>query len=98
MGKFVKPLSNPPDGASRAIKYSLYSTLGCHLCEIAEALIAPWEQARRLEVQVIDVADDPELFDRYGLRIPVLVAADGAELPWPFDQERLTEWLRKRVV
>ncbi len=96
--EFAKPVSNPPGGENRAILCRLYSTLGCHLCEIAEALIAPWEQAQWVEVQVVDVADEPQLFDQYGVRIPVLVAADGAELPWPFDQDRLAEWLHQRLA
>jgi len=73
---------------------TLYSTTGCHLCEEAEALLAlalaagtgrPW--------QVVDIADDDALFQRYGWHIPVLRRADETELRWPFDADDLRAFL-----
>ena len=71
----------------------LYSTDACHLCEQAEALLAPWV-GQGLLVAVDDIAESDELFARYGERIPVLRRADtGAELDWPFDAAGLAEFL-----
>lgn len=61
---------------------TLYTTAGCHLCEQAQALIA---RTLGRPVPEVDIADDDELMARYGVRIPVLRRADGAELDWPFD-------------
>lgn len=66
----------------------LYSTSSCHLCELAEALIAPLLVNHPCTVEVIDIAESDELVERYGIRIPVLVRTDnGHELNWPFDGE-----------
>ncbi|OAI91952.1 glutaredoxin family protein [Pseudomonas putida] len=71
----------------------LYGTLGCHLCEVAEALLMPLVE-HGLLVELVDIADDQLLFERYGLRIPVLRRCDtGAELDWPFDVDQVVAFL-----
>jgi len=69
---------------------TLYSTEGCHLCEMALTLL----QQAQLEhkVEIVDIAFDDDLFSRYGVTIPV-VSYQGSELNWPFDFEELTQWL-----
>ena len=72
----------------------LLGTLGCHLCELAEAEVMPLVQ-HGLLVELIDIADSEALFEAYGLRIPVLRRVDtGAELGWPFDTEQIVAFLR----
>ena len=72
----------------------LFSTLGCHLCEIAEAEIMPLVE-RGLLVELVDITDPEDLTDAYGLRIPVLRRVDtGAELDWPFDADQVVAFLR----
>ena len=63
---------------------TLYGTPGCHLCDVAEALLAPLVSARGLSVQYIDIALDDALVARYGELIPVLRSSTGDELRWPF--------------
>ncbi|BAP44599.1 glutaredoxin family protein [Pseudomonas sp. 21LCFQ02] len=71
------------------------STLGCHLCELAEAELMPLVE-HGLLVELLDIADDPQLVERYGLRIPVLRRIDtGAELDWPFDTEQIAFFLSR---
>lgn len=41
----------------------------------------------------VEIADDPQLLERYGVRIPVIRDAAGRELGWPFDVHRLQEFL-----
>jgi glutaredoxin len=78
------------------VKITLYTTLGCHLCELALHLLHQAQQAQDRDLQIIEVeiADDDELMERYGIRIPVLRVAD-AELGWPFDDEGLGQFLKK---
>lgn len=69
---------------------TLYRRDGCELCDEAEALLraagAPaWER-----VQIGWFGPHAET---YGLRVPVLRRADGAELDWPFDADRLGNFL-----
>ena len=45
-------------------------------------------------VTEIDIATDDGLFERYGVRIPVLVIVGQArELGWPFDLQLLYDFL-----
>lgn len=72
----------------------LFGTLGCHLCELSEAVVMPLVE-RGLLVELLDIADRPEWVDDYGLRIPVLRRVDtGIELDWPFDTEDVVRFLR----
>ncbi|AZF15190.1 MULTISPECIES: glutaredoxin family protein [unclassified Pseudomonas] len=72
----------------------LFGTLGCHLCEIAEAEIMPLVE-HGLLVELVDITDPDDLTEVYGLRIPVLRRVDtGAELDWPFDAEQVVAFLR----
>ncbi|EGQ9180293.1 glutaredoxin family protein [Vibrio alginolyticus] len=68
----------------------LYSTEGCHLCEMAFTLVDQVGLAEQTDI--IDIAFDDVLFSRYGVTIPVLKYQD-SELNWPFDLEQLTHWL-----
>lgn len=72
----------------------LFGTLGCHLCEVAEALLMPFVE-HGLLVELVDIADHAETFERYSLCIPVLRRCDtGAELDWPFDAEQVVTFLK----
>lgn len=71
----------------------LFGTLGCHLCEVAEAELMPLVE-HGLLVELVDIGDSERLFEIYGLRIPVLRRVDtGAELDWPFSTERVVSFL-----
>lgn len=55
----------------------VYTRARCGLCRRAEALVA--REARRAEVDHVDVDGDPTLVTRYGVRVPV-VEVDGVEV------------------
>ena len=68
----------------------LYSTGGCHLCEEAEQLLVDLRGVvPGLAWEVVDIADDDGLFERYGWSIPVVADETGRELRWPFDAAAL---------
>jgi hypothetical protein len=72
----------------------LYSTSACHLCETAEELLlglAPNGSA--ISFEKVDIAESEALFTRFGLRIPVVSNASGAELGWPFSADELLLFL-----
>jgi hypothetical protein len=72
----------------------LFGTLGCHLCEVAEAELLPFVE-HGLLVELVDIIENPAWVDRYALRIPVLRRIDnGAELDWPFEAEQVANFLR----
>jgi glutaredoxin len=58
---------------------TLYTRVGCHLCEEAERVLREQRAATPFRLELVDVDRDPELARRYGVRVPV-VAVDGVEL------------------
>ncbi|AOW82571.1 glutaredoxin family protein [Vibrio mimicus] len=74
---------------------TLYSTEGCHLCEMAYALLDKVGLSKQLNV--VDIAFDDQLFSRYAVTIPV-VAYQTSELNWPFDLQELIEWLQNNGI
>lgn len=63
------------------MEVTLYTTLGCHLCDQARELLLTVDPS--VVILAVDIAEDDDLIARYGERIPVL-ARDGRELAWPF--------------
>ncbi|EJL03930.1 MULTISPECIES: glutaredoxin family protein [Pseudomonas] len=73
----------------------LFGTLGCHLCEVAEAMLMPFVVEEHLLVELVDISENEAWVDDYALRIPVLRRLDtGAELEWPFETEQIANFLR----
>ena len=71
-----------------------YTTVGCHLCDLAKDLFQVTLNPEFFVINETDIADDDQLIERYGTRIPVLKrACNGKELGWPFDQHQLVEFL-----
>ena len=76
-----------------SVECQLFSTPGCHLCEIAESHLLPLIE-HGLMVELVDISESARLVDAYGLRIPVLRRVDsGAELDWPFSTEQVVAFL-----
>jgi 3'-phosphoadenosine 5'-phosphosulfate sulfotransferase (PAPS reductase)/FAD synthetase len=76
------------------ISLILYSTVGCHLCELAEEQLRQAQQQFDLRWRWTEIVDSEELMERYSLRIPVVVEpASGEEMGWPFTQPELQTWL-----
>lgn len=81
--------------ATAAEHYTLYSTSACHLCELAEQLLqAARDAGWGVPWQTVDITESDELFERYGLLIPVLRAPGGGELNWPFTADQLQAFLQ----
>jgi len=77
----------------------LLGTSGCHLCEDAEASVeaALIRASGSFELKRVEIADDPDLMDAFGVRIPVLRWAEQL-LCWPFTSEDVTEFLAAIVA
>lgn len=85
------------------IRVELFATLGCHLCEEAEHLLLALDSDElNIEIIPVEIADNPDLMERYGVRIPVVrvsgreLSAPGTtnqELGWPFNLETLRTFL-----
>ncbi len=72
------------------IKFKLYSSDGCHLCEQALALCV--EIIEPSTIDIVDIVEDESLVDKYGIHIPVLKRlVDNKELFWPFTNTQIQE-------
>ena len=75
----------------------LHEKAGCHLCEEAYRVLTRVRMDMPLEIERVDIERDPVLFDRYALRIPVIVAGarelDAAGL----DDRAVRTWLRSAM-
>jgi hypothetical protein len=75
------------------VLWTVYHRPGCSLCEemLAElgGLLGPEESSR---VQVVDIANDPELERKYRTRIPVLLADGDFVCDYRLDVERVNRY------
>ncbi|MDY7115962.1 glutaredoxin family protein [Halomonas sp. SSL-5] len=77
------------------IRLTLYTTLGCHLCQQLEGLLARLCR-EPVALERVEISEDDALMARYGVRIPVLADGEGHELDRGFEPERLAAWLEAR--
>ncbi|MEZ5572340.1 MAG: glutaredoxin family protein [Halioglobus sp.] len=74
--------------------FILYGTRFCHLCELAQGMIDDVGLAADdVQIETVDISDSDILFERYGIRIPVLQHTDLRELEWPFTAVQLRLFL-----
>ena len=71
-----------------------YTTQGCHLCEHAERILDDLRKRSMFALEVIDIATEAELVEKYGLRIPVLLNVETQrQLYWPFNADEIVTLL-----
>lgn len=77
------------------ISLQLFSTSGCHLCELAKQQLDELAAQIPLICEEIEIADSEALVELYGLRIPVVrELGSGREIGWPFDPAQLEIFLQ----
>jgi predicted DCC family thiol-disulfide oxidoreductase YuxK len=74
-------------------KITLISGPNCHLCDQAKQMLQPLIEEKNIQLSVLDVKEDQGLFERYGLRIPVVILEDGSEKGWPFTAAQIARML-----
>jgi hypothetical protein len=75
---------------------NFYTTLGCHLCEQALVILKQCiANDAGCTIVEIEIADDTDLLEKYGLIIPVVnVVGREGELGWPFNHQDLADFLK----
>ena len=77
------------DGDPHAARVVVYGKPGCHLCEVAEQVVAEVCAATGAQWRGVDISTDPALMREYGEQIPVTFV-DGARHDfWRVDADRL---------
>ena len=66
---------------------TIYSKPDCHLCDRAKEVVERCRQKVDFAVEVVDISQNPELFERYRNDIPVILL-DGREIARHFVRER----------
>ncbi len=77
------------------MQLTLYTTAGCHLCELAKAMLIRLQTEPIYSVDEIEIGDDDNLVEQYGIRIPVILFPDNSTLNWPFTEQDIVEKLSK---
>lgn len=76
---------------------NLYTTLGCHLCNEAETMIANIlfkQKIADVELVSVEISESETLVEDYGVRIPVIrFQHTENELAWPFTEAELGKFL-----
>lgn len=73
------------------ISLQLFSTAGCHLCDLAIEQVKTLPNVTQINLQIVEIGDDEVLVEQYGIRIPVLKFPDNSELNWPFEQHDILQ-------
>lgn len=55
---------------------TMYSRLGCHLCEDMEAQLPPYLEQTDVQLEIIYIDKNDQLEQQYGTLVPVLKAGD----------------------
>ena len=77
-------------------RLTLYSKAECSLCDKAKAALDAVRAERAFELSVVDIAADPQLFEKYRYDIPVLLI-DGVEAARHFIGAEKVRVLLKRA-
>jgi glutaredoxin len=77
------------------MRLTVYSRAWCHLCDELCAALAPIAERYGVPVDVIDVDSDPALDDRYGERVPVVLAGETELCHYRLDAARVIAALDK---
>ncbi|TMM42391.1 glutaredoxin family protein [Colwellia ponticola] len=90
------------------IKYNLYGSEGCHLCEQALAIclnVLSTEQLVYIDIieQERVEHETQTLFELYGVHIPVLEklaqnSNENTKLFWPFTQAQVTQLVNDNLI
>ena len=73
-------------------KFILYSTDGCHLCELAKDVLISTGLDVAKDIHIVDIIEDEKLLDAYKESIPVVMNRyTGDRLFWPFDAADVKE-------
>lgn len=71
------------------MKLTLYTRVGCSLCEAMEAELEPYRAKLGFELDIVDIDADSRLIDQYGTRVPVLSAGGRALCEYFLDADKL---------
>jgi glutaredoxin len=75
-------------------KVTVYSRLGCHLCEIAIDKIKSVSSEIDFELEIKLIDDDKTLQEKYNDEVPVILIDDQVHDYWRIDVERFIKAIK----
>jgi hypothetical protein len=78
------------------VHLTIYSRPGCHLCDEMKATVGRVGATVPLEVDEIDISNDPVLESQYGLEIPVLLVEGKKAAKYRVSEDDLRRLLASR--
>ena len=66
-------LGRGPKRDASHLSFTVYSREGCGCCVTALELLAESQKRHSFGIKIINVDADPQLAEKYGLRVPVIV-------------------------
>jgi len=79
-----------------ASQLTVYSRLGCHLCEDMEKLLPEYLDNSGLSFNVIYIDGDPDLEQQYGTLVPVLKAGESEICHYFLDVKALQQYISEQ--
>lgn len=76
-----------------SVEVRVYGAPGCHLCDLAKAVIERERAGLDLELIEIDISGDPDLERRYREQIPVVFVAGHRAFTYRVDPVALRRWV-----
>ena len=89
-----QPFNAHRGGPGSAKVIDVYAREGCHLCEEALAIVREVAAGSGARIVEHDVDADPELRERYGELVPVVLVNGEPHAQWRVDPDRLRQALR----
>jgi glutaredoxin len=76
-----------------AVAVTLYTRVGCHLCDVAKGVLDDVRREHPFELTVVDVDTDAELRKAYGEEVPVVTIEGRKAFKYRVDPAVLRERL-----
>ena len=71
------------------MKLQLYTKPGCPLCEEAQELLAELRHDLTFDLEIVNIYESQQLFDRYRYRVPVIRRGETDVIELKFTLEEL---------
>jgi glutaredoxin len=78
------------------LNITLYAKAGCHLCDEAREYLENAAADHEFELAEIDIRRDPDIFERYRYRIPVIVVNGQERLEGRIDEADVLALFREQ--
>lgn len=78
------------------IEFTVYSRIGCHLCEDLLQQLNALQQVHGFTILEVDVDSRPQLIEQYGLQVPVVTCGDEQICHYFLDQAAILQALEAK--